>query len=135
MTMIPAIWLLESKSLFVGSSHWRPTAPKTSTWQYFMAPRISLPEKKFVYNINGNSNSSQMDKLSFPNLYKLHNLNDLMDFYLVSSRKICPRSFPSWTWKETERNRFLHVLHRNDNYIVFTLKTHWNCTTSTCVTC
>jgi hypothetical protein len=48
-----------------------------------------------VYNINGNSNSSQMDKLSFPNLYKLHNLNDLMDFYLVSSRKICPRSFPS----------------------------------------
>jgi hypothetical protein len=40
----------------------------------------------------------------------------------------------SQTWKETERNRFLHVLHRNDNYIVFTLKMHWNCTTSTCVT-
>jgi hypothetical protein len=31
---------------------------------------------------------------------------------------------PSRTWKETERNRFLHVLYRNDNYIVFTLKMH-----------
>ena len=30
----------------------------------------------------------------------------------------------SQTQKETERNRFLHVLHRNDNYIGFTLKMH-----------
>ena len=30
----------------------------------------------------------------------------------------------SQTWKEMERNRFLHILYRNDNYIIFTLKTY-----------
>jgi hypothetical protein len=47
---------------------------------------------KFVYNINGNPNSPQANKLFFPNLYKFENLYILMDFYLVLSRRACPRS-------------------------------------------
>jgi hypothetical protein len=33
-----------------------------------------------------------MDKLFFRNLYKVYNLYILMDFYLVLSRRVCPRS-------------------------------------------
>jgi hypothetical protein len=43
--------------------------------------------------VNGNPNSFVMGKLFFPNLYKLHNFNILMDFYLVLLREVCPRSF------------------------------------------
>jgi hypothetical protein len=38
---------------------------------------------KLVCNIYGNSNSHQIDKLFFINLYKVYNLYILMDFYLV----------------------------------------------------
>jgi hypothetical protein len=48
---------------------------------------------KFVHNICGNLNSRQADKLFFPNLYKLHNLFILIDFYLVLLREVFPRSF------------------------------------------
>jgi hypothetical protein len=37
---------------------------------------------KFVQEKNGNQNSPQVDKLFFPNLYKLCNLYVLMDIYL-----------------------------------------------------
>jgi hypothetical protein len=47
---------------------------------------------KFVCNIYGNPNSPQADKLFFLNLYKVYNLYILMDFYLVFSREVCPRS-------------------------------------------
>jgi hypothetical protein len=47
---------------------------------------------KFVRNINGNPNSPHVDKLFFPNLYKAHILYILMDFYLILSRRVCPRS-------------------------------------------
>jgi hypothetical protein len=49
-------------------------------------------EGKFVHNIYGNPNSSRADKILFPNLYKLHNLYILMDFYLVLLREVCTRS-------------------------------------------
>jgi hypothetical protein len=45
--------------------------------------------EKFVCNSCGNPNSPQADKLSFPNLYKLHYLYILMDFYLVLMRRVC----------------------------------------------
>jgi hypothetical protein len=49
--------------------------------------------QRFVHNINGNSNSLEEDKIFFPNLYKsIHNLYVLMDFYLVFSMEVCPRS-------------------------------------------
>jgi hypothetical protein len=47
---------------------------------------------KLVSNIYGNPNSLQADKLFFLNLYKVCNLYTLMDFYLVLSRRVCPRS-------------------------------------------
>jgi hypothetical protein len=58
---------------------------KTPTWQHFLqvlAPRVWLVGKS-LYNINGNPNSPQDDKLFIPNLCKLHNPHILMDFYLV----------------------------------------------------
>jgi hypothetical protein len=51
---------------------------------------------KFVHNIYGNPNFLGVDKLFFPNSYKLHYLYILMDFYLVLLRKVCPRSFQSY---------------------------------------
>jgi hypothetical protein len=47
---------------------------------------------KLVYNIYGNPNSPQTNKLFFLNLYKVYNLYILMDFYLVLWRRVCPRS-------------------------------------------
>jgi hypothetical protein len=44
-------------------------------------------EQKFIHNINENPNSPQREKFFFPNLHKLHNLNILMDFYLVLSKR------------------------------------------------
>jgi hypothetical protein len=46
--------------------------------------------RKFVHNIYGNPNLPRVDKLFFPNLYKLHNLYILMDFYIVFLREVCP---------------------------------------------
>jgi hypothetical protein len=48
--------------------------------------------RKFVHNINGNPNSPQVNTLFFPNLYKVHNMYILMDFYLVLSKGVYPRS-------------------------------------------
>jgi hypothetical protein len=50
---------------------------------------------KFVYNIYGNPNCPQVDKLFFPNLYKLHSLYILIGFYLVFLREVYPGSFCS----------------------------------------
>jgi hypothetical protein len=44
--------------------------------------------QKFVHDINENPNSFQEEKLFFPNLYKLHNLYILMNFYLVFLRGV-----------------------------------------------
>jgi hypothetical protein len=44
---------------------------------------------KLVYSIYGNPNPPRVD---FLNLYKVYNLYILMDFYLVLSRRVCPRS-------------------------------------------
>jgi hypothetical protein len=38
---------------------------------------------KLVHSIYRNSNSFGMDKLFFPNLYKVYNSYDLMDFDLI----------------------------------------------------
>jgi hypothetical protein len=57
----------------------------------FGAKSLSNVEK-FVQDKNGNPNYLLVDKLFLPNLYKLHNLYILMDFYLVLSRRVCPRS-------------------------------------------
>lgn len=48
--------------------------------------------EKLIRNIYENPNSRQTDKLFFPKLYKVFNLYILMDFYLVLSRRLCPRS-------------------------------------------
>ena len=48
---------------------------------------------KFVHDIYENPNSPWADKLSFPNLYKLHDLYILMDFFLVPLTEVCLRSF------------------------------------------
>jgi hypothetical protein len=48
--------------------------------------------KKLVRNIYGNPNSHRVDKFFFLKLYKVLNLYILMDFYLVLSREVCPRS-------------------------------------------
>jgi hypothetical protein len=47
---------------------------------------------KFVRNIYGNPNFPRVDKLFFPNLYKIYNLYILMDFHLILSRRVYPRS-------------------------------------------
>jgi hypothetical protein len=47
---------------------------------------------KLVRNIYGNPNSPRANKPFFPNLYKVYNLYILMDFYLVLSMEVCPRS-------------------------------------------
>jgi hypothetical protein len=47
---------------------------------------------KFVYNMNGNPNSPQIDKISFPNKYKFYNFYILIDFYLVFLMTVYPRS-------------------------------------------
>ena len=44
--------------------------------------------EKFIYNINENSHSPQVDKFFFPNLYKLYNFYILIDFYLVLLKKV-----------------------------------------------
>jgi hypothetical protein len=68
------------------------TTSKMPTWQYFfgvLGPSL-LGGGKFVHNnIYGNPNSPQADKFFFPNLYKLHYLYILMDFYLVLLRRVC----------------------------------------------
>jgi hypothetical protein len=71
-----------------------------------------------------------IDILTFLNYSYTCGLEELVAWQLVGKMGVT-----SQTWKETKRNRFLPVLHRNYNYIVFILKTHWNYTTSTCVTC
>ena len=48
--------------------------------------------QKFVHNINENPILLQEEKLFFPNLYKLHKLYILMDFYLVLLRGVYTRS-------------------------------------------
>jgi hypothetical protein len=48
--------------------------------------------EKLVHNIYGNPNSPRANKLFFLNLYKVYNLYILIDFYLVLSREVCPRS-------------------------------------------
>jgi hypothetical protein len=48
--------------------------------------------RKLVRDIYGNPNPPQANKFFFPNLYKLHNSYILMDFYLILSREVCPRS-------------------------------------------
>jgi hypothetical protein len=50
---------------------------------------------KFIQDENGNPNSPQEDKLSFPNLYKLHNLYFLMDFYLVHEKPCLIHTHPA----------------------------------------
>jgi hypothetical protein len=47
---------------------------------------------KFVNNINGNPHSPQVDKIFFPNFYKIQNLYILMDIYFILSKKACLRS-------------------------------------------
>jgi hypothetical protein len=64
------------------------------TWQHFCEfwHQSLSGGKKFIYNIYGNPNCARLDKLFFPNLYKLYNMSILMDFYLVPLREVCPRS-------------------------------------------
>jgi hypothetical protein len=71
--------------LHTRTNNQRTKPSKTPTWQHFLqvlAPRVWLVGKS-LYNINGNPNSPQDDKLFIPNLCKLHNPHILMDFYLV----------------------------------------------------
>jgi hypothetical protein len=74
--------------------------PKENSLQnaYMAAFFVSFSAKSlfnggtFICNIYGNPNFPQANKLFFLNLYKLHNLYILMDFYLVLSREVYPRS-------------------------------------------
>jgi hypothetical protein len=43
--------------------------------------------QNFIHNFSGNPNSPQENKPFFPNIYKLHNLYLLMNFYLILLRE------------------------------------------------
>jgi hypothetical protein len=68
--------------------------PTCSTFGSFGTKSLS-GGGKLVFNIYGNPNSPQADKLFFLNLYKVYNLYSLMDFYLVLWKRVCPRSSQS----------------------------------------
>jgi hypothetical protein len=70
--------------------------------------------KKLIRNNYGNPNSPRADKLFFSKLYKVYNLYILMDFYLVFSRRVCPRSSqPDGHSVKCLLMDFYHVLLRN----------------------
>ena len=85
------IRLVEGKSL---STRGQRATAKTPTWQHFLGVLESrnCPVKKYYPQYLWDPNSSQMDKFFFLNLYKIYNLSILIDFYLILSSRICPRS-------------------------------------------
>jgi hypothetical protein len=59
-----------------------------------------------------------------PSLGSRANVNKELIYFEYLFNSLTLVGSPCRTWQETESNRFLHVLCRNDNYIFFTLKMH-----------
>jgi hypothetical protein len=85
----------ESKNLYVGPSHRRQWSLDDTLWNVYLASLfVNFGAKsfysggKFVKDKNG---TPQEENFVFSNLYKLHNLCILMDFYLVHLRGYCSR--------------------------------------------
>jgi hypothetical protein len=81
------MWLVESRSLLARPSQWAKDNDLQNVYMGALFGSFGTKSlsrgRKFVHDIYENPNFPWEDKFFFLNLYKLHNLYSLTDFYLM----------------------------------------------------